>query len=151
GIPSKIFGGWQLSALVQLQTGNYVTPTLSGNYSNSGATNDRPDVIGNPNQNAPHTTTKWFDTSVFALRPASGQAGATYSFGNAGKGVIATPGLKTTDLSVVRSFAVHENTKVQFRAEFFNLFNHTNLNFPTPLTADTPNFGGITQAQDPRV
>jgi hypothetical protein len=152
GIPSKVFGGWQVSALIQLQTGNFVTPTLSGNYSNTSSTNDRPDAIGNPNDNAPHTVTQWFNTSAFALRPASGQPGADYRFGNAGKGIIATPGLKTTDLSVVRSFAVHENTKVQFRGELFNLFNHTNFNFPSPLTADTPNtFGKIASSQDPRV
>jgi len=151
GIPSKVFGGWQLSALVQLQTGNYLTPGLSGNYSNTASTNDRPDLIGNPNANTPHTKNQWFNTSAFAPRPASGQPGATYSFGNAGKGIISTPGLKTTDLSVVRSFSVHENTKVKFRGDLFNLFNHTNFNFPA-TTADTPNtFGSITQAQDPRI
>src|SRR5204863_3846617 len=121
------------------------------NYSNTSSTNDRPDVIGDPNENAPHTRQQWFNTSVFSLRPASGQPGATYNFGNAGKGIIKSPGLKTIDLSVVRTFAVHENTKVQFRGEFFNLFNHTNFNFPSPLTVDTPStFGSITQAGDPR-
>ncbi len=150
GIASKIVGGWQISALIQSQTGNPMTPSLSGNFSNSGATNDRPDVYGNPNTNAPHTREKWFDTSVFLpLRPASGAAGATYSFGNAGKGIIQSPGLNSTDVSLVRSFAVKEAMKIQFRGEFFNVFNHTNFNFPN-VQADNASFGTISSAGDPR-
>jgi len=88
-------------------------------------------------------------TNPPALRPASGQAGATYSFGNAGKGIIQSPGLNTTDLSLVRSFSIGETAKIQFRGEFFNVFNHTNFNFPN-VQVDSPAFGTITQAGDPR-
>src|SRR5262245_59125147 len=59
---SKVLAGWQLSPLFQWQTGNPLTPSLSGNYSNSGGTTDRPDVVGDPNSNAPHTQQKWFNT-----------------------------------------------------------------------------------------
>jgi hypothetical protein len=151
GVPGKVLGGWQLSALIQAQTGNPLTPTLSGNFSNTASTSDRPDVYGNPNTNAPHTREKWFDTSVFLpLRTASGQAGATYSFGNAGKGIIQSPGLVNTDVSIVRSFAVHEVARIQFRGEIFNVFNHVNYNFPN-VQVDSPSFGTISSAQDPRV
>lgn len=150
GISAAVFGGWQLSALIQFQTGNPLTPTLSGNFSNTASSNDRPDASGDPNKNAPRTPQKWFDTSVFLpSRPASGQPGATYSFGNAGKGIIKSPGLTTTDLSIVRSFSVREVMRIQFRGELFNLFNHTNFNFPN-VVADNPNFGTISSAQDPR-
>ena len=149
GVAALIAGGWQLSTLVQWQTGAPLTATLSGNYSNSGGSTDRPDLIGDPNANAPHTPQEWFNTSAFALRPASGQPGATYSFGNEGKGVIVGPGLVQADLSIVRNFQVREWMKVQFRAEFFNLFNHVNFNFPG-VVADTSTFGTITGALDPR-
>jgi len=150
GVQSRILGGWQISALIQVQTGNPLTPTLSGNYSNTASTNDRPDLYGDPNSGTTHTAAQWFNTSVFKpLRPASGASGATYSFGNAGKGIIKSPGLKTADLSVVRSFTIREQTRVQFRGEFFNVFNHTNFNFPN-VQADSADFGKITQAQDPR-
>src|SRR5207249_8087340 len=119
-----------LSPLFQWQTGNPLTATLSGNYSNSGGTRDRPDLVGNPNANAPHTAQKWFDTSAFVLRPANGAAGATYSFGNEGVGVIRAPGLVQTDISVVRNFQVREKIKAQFRVELFNVFNHTNFGYP---------------------
>jgi hypothetical protein len=83
------------------------------------------------------------------LRPANGQAGATYSFGNAGKGTIKSPGLNSTDVSIVRTFVARETVRVQFRGEFFNVFNHVNFNFPN-VQADSPSFGKISQAQDPR-
>jgi hypothetical protein len=149
GFAALLAGGWQLSPLVQWQTGNPLTATYSGNYSNSGGTRDRPNVTGDPNANAPHTPDQWFDTSVFPLRAANGAAGATYSYGNEGIGVIRSPGLVQMDVSVVRNFQIRERFRLQFRAEFFNLFNHANFQFPN-LNADTSAFGKITGALDPR-
>jgi hypothetical protein len=149
GAVAKVLGGWQLSPLFQWNTGNPLTPTLSGNYSNSGGTTDRPDVIGDPNANAPHTQQKWFDTSGFLSRPANGAAGATYSFGNAGVGIIKSPGFTNLDVSLVRTFQARESVKVQFRAELFNALNHTNFGYPN-VQADNPQFGTISSALDPR-
>ncbi len=71
GWVSQIVGGWQISPLVQWQTGAPLTATLSGTYSNTGTTSgDRPNLIGDPNANAPHTPQQWFNTSVF---PVSGR------------------------------------------------------------------------------
>jgi len=149
GFAARLAGGWQLSPLVQWQTGQPLTATYSGNYSNSGGTRDRPNVTGDPNANAPHTPDQWFDTSVFPLRAANGATGATYSLGNEGIGVIRSPGLVQMDVSVVRNFQIRERFRLQFRAEFFNLFNHANFQFPN-LSADTSAFGKITGALDPR-
>ena len=149
GVSATLAGGWQLSPLLQWQSGNPLTAVYSGNFSNSGGSRDRPDVTGDPNVNAPHTPEKWFATAVFPLRAASGAAGATYGFGNEGVGVIRSPGLIQMDISVVRNFQIREQMRVQFRAEFFNLFNHANFQFPN-LNADTAAFGKITGALDPR-
>jgi hypothetical protein len=149
GLAAKIAGGWQVSPLFQWNTGNPLTPTLSGNYSNSGGTTDRPDVISDPNQNAPHATAKWFNTAAFQLRPANGAAGATYSFGNAGVGIIKSPGFTNVDISIVRSFQRGEKAKLQFRAELFNALNHPNFGYPN-VQADNPQFGTISSALDPR-
>lgn len=149
GVAARIFGGWQISPLFQWQTGVPLTPTLSGNYSNTAGTTDRPDVIADPNKDAPHNAQRWFNTSAFVLRPASGAPGATYSFGNAGTGIIKSPGQTILDVSIVRTFAVSERVNMQFRAEIFNALNHTNFGFPN-LIADTPQFGSITTASAPR-
>lgn len=149
GVMSKILGGWQVSPLFQWQTGGPLTATLSGNFSNSGGTTDRPDVISDPNQNAPRTPQKWFNTAAFPLRTASGREGATYSFGNAGVGIIKSPGLANLDVSVVRTFTVRERVDVQFRAELFNALNHTNFGYPN-VVADNTQFGTISTALPPR-
>lgn len=149
GAISKIVGGWQVSPLFQWQTGVPLTVTLTGNYSNSGGATDRPDVISDPNQNAPRTPQKWFNTAAFVLRPANGAPGATYSFGNAGIGIIKSPGLQNLDVSVVRTFQAREWMKLQFRAEVFNALNHRNWGYPN-TQADNAQFGTISSALDPR-
>jgi hypothetical protein len=149
GVPSKVFGGWQVSPLFQWQTGNPLTVTLTQNYSNNGGTADRPDAIADPNKNAPHTQKKWFNTEAFILRPVNGAAGATYSFGNGGVGTVTSPGLVNLDVSVVRTFQAREGLKVQFRAELFNALNHTNYGYPN-VQADNAQFGTISSALDPR-
>ena len=152
GIVAAIAGGWQIAPLVQWQTGNPLTATMTGNFSNSGGTTDRPDLVADPNANAPHTPQQWFNVKAFdATRAASGGSTATYSFGNAGKGVIVSPGLVGTDLSIVRTFRLNEKGwRVQLRGEFFNALNHTNFNFPTLVANTTSTFGSISSAQDPR-
>ena len=124
---------------------------MSGNYSNSGGTTDRPDVIGDPNANAPHSPQQWFDVNAFVrARPANGAAGATYSFGNEGVGVIQSPGLVNIDVNIARNFRITERFEAQVRAEFYNLLNHPNLGYPN-LVADTAAFGTISTALTPRV
>lgn len=156
GALAWIIGGWQLSPLAQWQTGNPLTPTMSGNFSNSGGTTDRPNVTGDPNANAPRTPQQWFDRSVFpdfflaTRRPANAAAGATYSFGNAGVGIIKSPGLVNFDLALSKSFRFRERYSAQFRAEIFNLMNHANFGYPN-MVADTSAFGVISTALEPRV
>jgi len=149
GVISKIAEGWQVSPLLQWQTGNALTPVFTGNYSNSGGTQDRPDVIGDPNANAPQTAKKWFNTSVFPSRVPNGFPGATYSYGDAGVGIIKTPGFTNLDISLVRTFQARESMKIQFRAELFNALNHTNFGYPN-VQADNAQFGTISTALDPR-
>jgi Carboxypeptidase regulatory-like domain/TonB-dependent Receptor Plug Domain len=151
GVGSAIFGGWQVTPVFQTQTGQPLTATLNGNFSNSGGgSSDRPDVTGDPNENAPHTIQQWFDTSVFQVPVASGQPNAQYSFGNAGVGIIRGPGLTNFDLSLVKNVKLGGKGTLQFRAEMFNVFNTTNWGLPG-LQANTSTFGIISTAADPRL
>jgi hypothetical protein len=146
GVPSKIFGGFQLSSIVTIQTGIPVTPVLYGNYSNTSnqdlGTIDRPNATGiNPN-NGSHTVQQWFDTAAFAA-PTFG------TFGNAGVGTINSPGLVNFDISLARRFVVTEKIALQFRAETFNSFNHPNFLSPNVIE-NIPTFGTISGANSPR-
>jgi hypothetical protein len=90
----------------------------------------------------PQTLQQWFSTASFT-KPANGY------FGNVGNGTIRGPGLVVFNMAAYKDFRIHERLTLQFRSEFFNVFNHTNLNGPsTNLGAGT--FGQITSAKDPR-
>jgi hypothetical protein len=58
------------------------------------------------------------------------------------------PGMQTMDMGVVREFNVTESARFEARAEFFNLFNHTNLGTPNRFV-NTSSFGSITEATTP--
>jgi hypothetical protein len=70
------------------------------------------------------------------------------TWGNLGRGTFRGPGLANVDLSLVKNIAVTERTSLQFRTEFFNAFNHTNLGTPNPIvfagTGPNPSAGLIT-------
>ena len=71
-------------------------------------------------------------------------------YGNAGRGILSGPALSSTDFSVLKDFAFKERYKVQFRSEFFNLFNQVNFSNPT-TTVSSGAFGRIRSANSGRV
>jgi hypothetical protein len=86
---------------------------------------------------------RYFKTSLFTVN-------AIGTFGNAGRNILLGSGFFNTDLGVIKNTNIAERTKVQFRAEFFNVFNNVNFNNPGN-TVCTPAFGKITSARDPRI
>jgi len=87
-----------------------------------------------------------FDTSCFAS-PAVGY------FGNSGRDPINGPGVNNWDLGLQKTFPlpVKEQTRLEFRGEFFNAFNHAQFNLPDSNTGDGANFGRISSARTPRL
>jgi hypothetical protein len=126
---NRLVGDWQVSGIQTLQSGLPFTPQLSYNPSNDGDTRNpvRPSV--NPNFSGPVIlggATQYFDPNAF-VQPLPG------TYGNAGRNTLQGPRLYETDLSVAKRFTLRERLNLQFRAEFFNLFNHTNFNTPNPV------------------
>ena len=75
---------------------------------------------------------------------------ALYTFGNAPRNAVIGPGLQEFDISLQKEIAlIRESTRLQFRAEAYNLLNRPNFNIPN-RTAFTANFGTISSAQDSR-
>jgi Carboxypeptidase regulatory-like domain len=120
---------WQISGIVTAQSGLPFTPQLSYNPSNDGDTRNpvRPSwnpnfagsvILGGPNQ--------YFNPLAF-VQPLPG------TYGNVGRNVLGGPSLVETDLSLAKRFSLSERLSLQFRAEVFNVFNHTNLNAPNPV------------------
>jgi len=159
GFSGQVLGGWELSGIVYLNSGRHYTATASscsqdraglglcGN-TNSGA---RPDIVGDPQLNAPHKISKWFNTSAFRFVPAT-----EARVDNEGRGTIVGPGNERWDASVFKNTRVTERVTTQFRAEFFNALNHTNLGQGSPASAfsslrlGSSLFGRIANARDPR-
>lgn len=141
---NTLIGGWNTVGIWTYHTGNFSTPTISSDPSNSGSGSPRPDVTCNPNQGGPHTLTQWFNTSCFNPAPALG------TFGNAGRNIIEGPGYFEQDLSILKQWTLLESRKVEFRAELFNAFNHPTFSSPKVAADNAKQFGTITSAATPR-
>jgi len=137
-----LLGEWRAGGNFTAQSGAPFTVNISSDQANVGAgPAQRPNIAGNPNE-GPRNPQQWFNTSVFALP-------ALYTFGNAPRNAVIGPGLQEFDLSLQKDIRLREATKLQFRAEAYNLFNHPNFNIPNRI-AFTSNFGSISSAQDSR-
>ncbi len=135
GVANGFVSGWSVTSIVELQSGFPFTPQLSYNPSNNGDTRNpvrpftNPDftgsvITGNPAQ--------WFNPAAFLQPPAN-----SGFYGNLGRDTLIGPGLETWDFSAIKDTPIHERATLQFRAEIFNLMNHTNFNTPN-LIVFTP-------------
>jgi hypothetical protein len=126
---NAIIGNWQVSGIETLLSGLPFTPQLSYNPSNDGDTRNpvRPSL--NPNFTGSIIqggTGQYFNPNAFIAPLAN-------TYGNAPRNFLQGPGIAETDLSFAKKFLLTEKFNLQFKAEFFNLFNRTNLNNPNPV------------------
>lgn len=119
-----IVGGWHWSGIFTMYTGSPLTPTMSYDSSNTGASTDLPNRLGNGNLTGSQRSLRtWFNLNAFVDDP-------TYSFGNSGYGIIVGPGLINLDLGLRKVFSITERQKLQLRFEAFNAANHPNWGNP---------------------
>ena len=138
-----IAGSWQISGIVRLQAGGYLTVTTGVDNALTGQPNQRPNQILADPFVANKSINGW-------LNPAAFQAPAPGTYGNLAAGNILGPGMIRVDMGLTRTFAIREGQTLQFRAEAFNLPNHVNPS--NPITAlNNQNFGRIQSADDPRI
>ncbi|HUL33882.1 MAG TPA: carboxypeptidase-like regulatory domain-containing protein [Candidatus Eisenbacteria bacterium] len=129
GAANAILGNWQVTVIEKITSGFpiflYDSNNASGvNFNNNGNSYNRPDQVCNPNSGFNQNIGEWFNTSCFA-EPAIGE------LGNAGRTPASGPGFVNTDFSVIKRFALPwENMGLDFRAEFFNLWNHAQFGLP---------------------
>jgi hypothetical protein len=141
GVLNAIVGGWELSSLLSLQTGNYFTITVPNPLNRLGASgigNWWPDRIRDPRVSE-RNTERWFDTSAFVLpRTPDG----VFYLGNAGRAILNEDGLLNIDLGLKKSFPIGESRRIQFRWETFNLTNTPTLGTPE-TNIESPDFGKV--------
>jgi hypothetical protein len=132
---NRIVEGWRLAAILQLQSGNPINIVTTNATVNGVANTIRPDVSG-PIETFGDVD-RWFDTSVFIPEPR---------FGNLGRNVITGPNFSNTDFSIIKNTNIGERLRLQFRAEFFDVFNHANFGHPGNVVGSA-NFGRITSTR----
>jgi hypothetical protein len=150
-----LINGWQTSGLLQSRSGDPLTiGSNSNNASGSGQNRDRAVLVGNPyGGNACGSLTpckSWLNPASFQNNPAG-------TYGNIVKGSFIGPRYTDWDMALMRNFSLAEKAFLQFRVEYFNIFNHTN--FGDPGTTNNSSIGRITgtapqngaAANDPRI
>ena len=146
-------GGWELSGVVTAQSGAPLNLGVNGHNVASifpgGDVGNRPDVSGSISY--PHTVNQWFNPADFTA-PAPG------TWGNLGFDGVRGPGNDNWNIALHKSFVISEDrgSRVEFRAESFNTWNHTQFggagqNGGMSINFGASNFGAVTNAGDPRV
>jgi hypothetical protein len=159
GVLDAFLGGWELGTIITAQTGEALTAVLSADTTNTGSFSPRADQIHNPydfsynvaaqgnvfqcSNPGRQTLDCWYNQAAFAI-PAlePGQTFAT-TWGNSAIGNLRGPNLVNFDVVFQKNFKIHESQQIEFRAEFFNIFNHPNFGLPG-ANPDVPGGAAIT-------
>jgi hypothetical protein len=161
GIQRTLLGGWDLAAVVTVQSGTALTIANTNAINVFGISEDRAELTGTCTKNQLITRgpigsklNAYFNISCFTTPPVIGTDGIGTAFGNSGTGIVDGPGQGNLDLAFSKTVALkwpNEATHLQFRSEFFNALNHPQ--FANPDTNFTsPTFGVISStAVNPRV
>lgn len=167
GWMSKTFGGWDVNTVTLLESGPWLTPSISpggcqvavsagvcpttptgvpetNDQSNTNVTNRgatlRPDVVSKQLY-AGQSRQQYFNLAAFAPTPVG-----TGRFGDAGVGMLQGPGTAAVALGLAKTFAIGESVHVRFESTFTNVLNHTNFAPPATQIDNTSTFGVLTSA-----
>ena len=170
GLAEKILNGWQTSGIISLQSGFPIRITSSAD--NELMNSFDFELPGEPRQLAPlHTQDPrknggyGFDPNSFTenasddsvppctTNPGFGCFDPTLfgTLGNAKRTQCCGPGINNFDITILKRTNITESKYLEFRTDFFNIFNHTQFNTPDGNTSDGSDFGRIKRARDPRL
>jgi hypothetical protein len=146
GVVNEFVGGWEINTVTLLETGPWLTPSISPSLdqSNTDVVNRgafaRPDVVSTHFYTG-QSRTSYFNINAFAAPPPN--AGR---FGNAGVGILQGPGTEAVSLGVAKVTAITQGVHLRFEATFTNVLNHTNFAPPATQIDNTATFGQLTAA-----
>jgi hypothetical protein len=160
GVLNQIIGNWQIAGITSASSGNWFTvsdPFVNSSNTDCGGTVAfncaRPNISGNPN-GTPCQAGTFFNTCAFSSDLVPG------TYGNEGRNIVRGPGYQTWDMTFLKTFPIREQMRVEFRTDFFNIWNHVNPLWgpvgaagqaePVAIELGTPQFGQYQAARDPR-
>jgi hypothetical protein len=140
--------GWSIATIASFLTGFPFSPQLGYNPTGSGDSRNPVRPNANPNFTGPlyisgttaQRVAQYFNPNAFSA-PAYG------TVGNLGRDSMVGPGFADWDISLLKSTQITERTRLQFRAEFFNILNHTNLQLPNEVVFSAGPTQGTTANQ----
>ncbi len=155
GAVKKFLEGWTAAGITRFATGQPITVTQSGDLSLCSCSvsfggftdvdkanyNGAPIEFHDPRASANH---QFFSTGPFSSESLG-------VFGNANRRFFHGPGLNNWDFVLLKNTKITERTSLEFRAEFFDVFNHAQFSNPSPADFNSATFGGVTSARDPRI
>lgn len=154
GLVGKVLGGWQLSGLIQAQSGAWLTPSIT-----TATGSRRPDLVGQVSYLDPRKVQTFTVvgnqqvTGNFFFDPTPGKifaAPAVNVYGSSPPNILKGPGRHNWDLSFFKNIKATEQVNLQFRAEMFNVWNHASFRNPN-MNASSRDFGTISDAGSPRL
>jgi hypothetical protein len=140
-----VLGGWSLNTVTMMETGPYLTPTISPNLdqTNTNPVGDgsivRPDLVGNP---ASRTSGNYFNIGAFAPTPVGAAR-----VGSAGVGILEAPGTIAANGGLSKQGTLREGLRLRFEATFTNVLNRTNFAPPATNVGNPSTFGVLQSAQ----
>jgi hypothetical protein len=161
GLTHSLLGGWQWSGITAIQTGAPFSVTNAGDgiaipgdnagVANGTGTSSRPDLIGDPNARIAGSGAGVINGSIFGpllVNPAAFAAPRGLTFGDAGRNIVRNPRQTNFDMAIYKHFPVREAMSFEFRAEAFNVFNHTEFGYIGGDAGSAANNSGINSASN---
>ena len=153
----RTLGGWQLNGIATAMSGTPFTVFDSTDVSEQGGAPEitgfsanRPNLVAGQNPNAgPRTVGAWLNANAFA-RITPDPNSPVQQFGTEGRNAALGPRYANWDFAASKTIHVTESKEFEFRAEFFNVLNHTNLHLPNS-DISSPTFNHILAAEPPRL
>jgi hypothetical protein len=141
------FGGWGVNTVTLVESGPYMTPTISPSFDETNTDPEaagsvvRPDLVGNPVL-ANRTAGNYFNINAFAPTPVGAAR-----IGSAGVGILEAPGTVAVNGGLSKAMVIREGLRMRFEATFTNALNHTNFAPPATNVSSPSTFGVLQSAQ----
>jgi hypothetical protein len=126
GITHTLLGGWQYSGITTFSTGSpfsVIYPTDNAGVGNGIGSSSYADIVGNPKAGVVQVPQVGFGRVFY--NAAAYAAPTALTFGDSGRNSLSNPDFINFDMALFKHFAIRESAAVEFRAEAFNVFNHT--------------------------
>lgn len=145
GLFKRLVEGWEMAGVVNLQSGVPLAVTQATNFNAfAGFGTQRPNLTGNAElPNSERTTARYFNAAAFVTAPQ-------FTLGSSSRNPVRGPAYRNFDLAILKRLPLGEWLHLEFRGEVFNATNTPSLGAPNTIL-NTPGFGSITSAGDPRV